>query len=167
MALLVVVAVYDLYHMIIPNRLVVYLSLASFTLFLLNWWLMPSWWMVGDHVLAASIGFSFFAGLWWYSGGRWIGFGDAKLAVPLAFTLGTVSTVSMIVYAFWIGTVISVTLLLVTKMRGQRHLRFLLLPRTMKSEVPFAPFLILGFLTVWFFAIDVLTLTDYVFLWWL
>jgi len=36
-------------------------------------------------------------------------------------------------------------------------------PLTIKSEVPFAPFLILGFLAVYLFDIDVLQLFAYVF----
>ncbi len=163
MAVLVVVAVYDLAHFIIPDAFVVVLSLIA--LLYIGYGAFFS----GDYVglvwnaLAALVAFSFFAGLWWYSSGRWIGFGDAKLAIPLAGMVGIWGVFSMLTLAFWIGTFISVALLLWQKYgkRGQLGFRLSGPTLTIKSEVPFAPFLILGFLAVFLLRVDVLTWFSY------
>lgn len=164
-SVLVVIAVYDIYHMIIPDGLVVTLGASALVLTGYNFGLDLSWWNLGADVLSGLIAFSFFAGLWVYSKGRWLGFGDAKLAAPLGLLVGLSGVFSMIVLSFWIGAFISLTLIGWQKYmkRGQRHLRFMNTPLTIQSEVPFAPFLILGFLTVYFGGVDVLELIQYVF----
>lgn len=163
MATLVVVSVYDLAHFIIPDVFVVFLSVLA--VLYVGYGVTQS----GDYVgllwnaLAALLAFLFFAGLWWYSGGRWLGFGDAKLAIPLAFMVGILGVFSMLTLAFWIGTIISVFILGWQKYAegGQLGLGLGARPLTIKSEVPFAPFLILGFLAVFLFDVDVLTWFSY------
>ena len=101
--------------------------------------------------------------LWRVSRGTWIGFGDVKLVVPLALSVGALSVFSMVVLSFWIGAIVGVLLLLVQKLKrqGQPHVRFLGPELTIKSAVPFAPFLILGYLTILFFEVDVVSLLSY------
>ncbi len=163
MATLVVVSVYDLAHFIIPDAFVWFLSV----LVLLYTGVLV--YFTGDYksliwsALASLIAFSFFAGLWWYSGGRWIGFGDAKLAIPLAFMVGLWGVFSMLTLAFWLGTIISLTILAWQRYgkRGQLRYKIKGPHLTIKSEVPFAPFLILGFLLVFLFRVDVLMWFSY------
>jgi prepilin signal peptidase PulO-like enzyme (type II secretory pathway) len=163
MATLVVVSVYDLAHFIIPDVFVVFLSVLA--VLYVGYGVTQS----GDYVLllwnalAALLAFLFFAGLWWCSNGRWLGFGDAKLAIPLAFMVGILGVFSMLTMAFWIGTIISVLILGWQKYGkgGQFGLGLGARPLTIKSEVPFAPFLILGFLAVFLFDVDVLTWFSY------
>jgi prepilin signal peptidase PulO-like enzyme (type II secretory pathway) len=90
--------------------------------------------------------------LWLVSRGRWMGLGDAKLALGIGFLLGLADGLGAIFLAFVIGAVISLGLLLVQYIQrkvgitrfgsGQRGL-------TMKSEVPFGPFLIASCLFLW------------------
>jgi prepilin signal peptidase PulO-like enzyme (type II secretory pathway) len=95
------------------------------------------------------------------SGGRWIGLGDAKLSVPLALMVGISHAFSFIVFSFWIGALVSVGILVSQRlMGGQRRLHFGAAPITMSTEVPFAPFLIVSFVLVYFFHADVFTFTD-------
>ncbi len=162
MSLLVVVLVYDLLHLIIPDRLVVYLLVlsvgwAGYGYFYLAQTAQAIFYDLGAAVLGAGA----LAFLWYISQGRWIGLGDAKLALPLGLFLGAGSVFSLHVLSFWIGAVVSVGILLVQTLarRGQPHLRFFAQPLTIKSEVPFAPFLIIAFLFVYWFEIDVLALT--------
>jgi len=165
MSLLVIVAVYDLYHFVIPDEFIYMLSLVAIILEGLGWYGTHDWMSLVWSALAGLVAFGFFASLWAYSKGRWLGFGDAKLAIPLGFMVGIGGVFSMLVLAFWIGTIISIGIIAVQKIaiRGQLHLRFMATPLTIKSEVPFAPFLILGFLAVYLFDIDVLQLFAYVF----
>jgi len=163
MSTLVVISVYDLAHFIIPNDFVWFLSVIAilyvgYMHFLTGDYLSIIW-----NVLAAVLAFSFFASLWWYSDGRWLGFGDAKLAVPLAFMVGITGIFSMLTLAFWIGTIISLLMLGWQKYGrgGQLSFRLRKTPLTIKSEVPFAPFLILGFLIVFLFQVDVLNWFSY------
>lgn len=164
-AVLVVVLVYDVYHMIIPDSLVIVLTGLAllhelYRVLLLGTPLLE----VGWSVVAGASSFLFFAVLWWYSKGRWLGFGDAKLAFPLGILVGLSGVFSLLVFSFWIGTVISLVVIGAQYFakRGQAHLRFMPARLTIKSEVPFAPFLILSFLLVYFLRADVLALTSYV-----
>ncbi len=157
---LVVIVVYDLYHLIIPNELVVAVLGLALLIFAATYqWL---WFgaIIFEHAMAALGAFAFYGGLWFLSSGRWIGLGDAKLALPLAFVLGPWATFSFIILSFWIGAGVSVLLLLLQRLlkRGQHRLSKYGVTITMKSEVPFAPFLVLSFLTVALWHVDVLSL---------
>lgn len=165
MALLVVVSVYDLYHFVIPNEFVWTLTVVAVLHTAFKMYVSFDWWLLGGNVLAGILAFCFFGGLWWYSKGMWLGFGDAKLAIPLAMLVGIYGVFSMVVFSFWIGAVLSLLFMgyqHYLRKRGQLRLPFHALPLTIKSEVPFAPFMILGFLTVYFGEVNVLELVSYV-----
>lgn len=163
-AVLIVAATYDIYHMIIPDELVVIVgAIASVIVFYQFDW---QWLVFGESILAGLIASLTFGGLWLYSRGRWVGLGDAKLAFPLGMLVGLSEVFSLVVFSFWIGALLSVLILLIQagfrKNRGQKHLRFKAGNLTMKSEIPFAPFLIFAFVLVFFYHGDVLALTTYV-----
>lgn len=164
-SILVVVAVYDLYHLVIPQEFVYALLGLAAVLLAYQWWVLPSFYMLGMSLLGGVLSYVFFWGLWKYSQGRWIGYGDAKLAVPLGVMVGLLGAFSMLVLSFWIGTIISLALMglysLRAHKRGQMSLPIIGKTLTMKSEVPFAPFLILGFLAVFLGGVDVLNLVSY------
>ncbi len=160
---LVVTAVYDLYHLIIPDEFI--FTLTGLALVFQGYQLYQG----QDYVVflvnlgVAFLGSLFLFFLWHGSQGKWIGFGDVKLALPLGMMVGSTGVFSMVVLAFWSGAIIGLSLLLVQylKRRGQKHLRFLPARFTMKTAVPFAPFLIIGFLQVFFFGVDVIDLLTY------
>lgn len=158
MAVLVVVLVYDIMHMIIPHGFVYTLCAIAAVLLGYNVFLGLGLVPLLYQLLAGVVAGGFFYGLWWYSAGRWVGLGDAKLAVPLGVMVGLAGVFSMIVLSFWIGTAIALTLLGYErfKKRGQLRLPFTTNRLTMKSEVPFAPFLIIGFLVVFLWQVNVL-----------
>ena len=160
MATLVVIVVYDLLHTIIPDEYVLIASGIALLMGLLEIAYAHSWEGALSHALGALVGFLFFASLWAVSKGRWVGLGDAKLALPLGFILGWPGIVSCIILSFWIGAGISLVLLGAQKVvkKGRLRVPFLSSSLTIKSEIPFAPFLILGFLLVYFFGVDVFML---------
>lgn len=169
-ALLVIIAVYDLKHKIIPNGPIysfIFLSLSKifFTVFReWNFWLID-W----KFVLAGPVLSFFFFLLWFLSKGKWMGFGDVKFALGAGWLLGMTEGIVAVVFSFWIGAAISLTLLFFTKIVSEKISRKIALflgckHLTIKSEVPFAPFLILGILIVFFFNFDLSALDFLVYL---
>ncbi len=151
LSVLVVGAVYDLYHMIIPDEVSFATTVLAFVLLFYQSWHGSGWGLLWEGLLGSVVAFLFFFGLWFMSHGKWLGFGDAKLAVGLGALVGLGGVFSLLVFSFWIGAVLS--LLFITLERITLHInrRFKSRPRVrMKSEIPFAPFLILAFLLVYF-----------------
>ena len=134
-SVLIIIAIYDYHHQIIPNLFVwIFNGLAFLSLFnsfrisdfgfrILNW----------NNLLAGFILFAFFALLWGMSKGRWMGFGDAKLALGIGWFLGITEGVAAITLAFWIGAIVGVSLIYLNKNKYG-----------MKSSIAFGPFMILG-----------------------
>jgi len=164
-SLLMVIAVYDINHMVIPNEFVLATLVLASVILLAQMGFRIEVNLLVQHLFSGVLAASFYAALWFVSKGRWIGFGDAKLAFPLGLMLLPFEAFSMVVLSFWIGAAISVVLLLLQKLlySGKKHLRFLPIPLTMKSEVPFAPFLIAAFILVFFQEIQVTALMSYFF----
>lgn len=150
-ALLIAIAAYDARHTIIPDRWVYSAALAAFVLALIE----------GAHALplilvAGPIAALPLFALWLVSRGRWMGLGDAKLALAIGWLLGPVYGMYAVGSAFVIGAALSLAILVplphyvrVLKkagiVRSARAASY-----TMKSEVPFGPFLILSCFIVWF-----------------
>lgn len=140
-SLLLVIAVYDLKHTIIPDSLVfIFGALAFVGLFLFHdnalYWQMPSI----LEFLSGPIMASPFALFWLVSRGRWMGFGDAKLALGIGWLLtplGLTVAFSALAVAFWSGAIIGLALVFISKCKKIINIG-------MKSEVPFAPFLVFG-----------------------
>jgi prepilin signal peptidase PulO-like enzyme (type II secretory pathway) len=148
-ALLVAIVVYDIRHKIIPDQLV-YTFIA---LSLVYHYLVFGWQRIGSlDLVSGPMLFLFFAALWFVSRGRWMGFGDAKLALGIGLLLGFGGGISAVLLAFWIGALYGLAVLLL------QALSFLPALLTIKSEVPFAPFLVLGLMLVLFFGIDAIGL---------
>lgn len=159
LGLLVVIAVYDLKHKIIPDRLVfLFIILSLVKLFLTSEFsAMLRFPRILDLFAGLILALPIFL-LWLISGGRWIGLGDAKLALGIGWFLGFSAGVSALVVGFWFGAAVSLLLLALSRFgRGGFGRRFPsgLKNLTMSSEVPLAPFLILGFLAAYFFRIDI------------
>ncbi len=151
-SVLMVIAVYDVRHTIIPDECTIGLVLLAIVFLGHEVWLTRSYEVVGISILGGVIASIFFGGLWYVSKGKWIGLGDAKLAFPLGLLVGYPDVFNMIIFAFWIGAVVSLFLMGVSWLlkQGKTHMLFFGSNLTMKSEVPFAPFLVIGFLFVTF-----------------
>lgn len=147
MGLLVTITVYDLKHQIIPDAfayIFAALALGHFALQAGSLGAMiekPSLYtLLAGPLLAFP-----FAALWVVSKGRWIGLGDAKLALGIGWFLGLPLGGSAIILSFWIGAAVSLVLMAVNRMhaRWTGNVRL-----SLKSEVPFAPFMIMGTLII-------------------
>lgn len=156
-SVLVVVVVYDINHFIIPDQLVILLSVVAAVVYMVVTPVSLLSTLVVIPASAATIALAFYGGLWLYSKGRWIGFGDVKLVVPLGFMSGLSGIFSMIVLSFWLGAVISVAIIAWQRYKqGKTKAKNYGRQLTIKSEVPFAPFLILAFLFVFLGEVNVL-----------
>jgi len=155
LALMIVIFVYDVRHKIIPD-------LFSFTAWGLSVVFVVMQLML--NIIPTNIGaflyvltglFFYFIiwSIWKVSKGRMIGLGDAKLLLSIGTLLGLVYGTSAIFISVWIGTLYALYILLKQYLskRG-KHI-------TMKTEIPFGPFLIIGFLIVYFFRIDVTSIS--------
>lgn len=143
---------YDLRHEIIPDVIVVpaiafalvalvYQS-ASFIqggdTQLLFWAADPASYLVGGLVVGG-----FFLALSVLSRGSWIGGGDIKLGVLIGLLLGWPYALIALFLAYMIGTAVAAALLV------GKH-------ATLKSNVPFAPMLVSGFLVAAFYGQPIL-----------
>ncbi len=128
----IVVLVSDLRFQIIPDGAVLMLGLAGIVTSLgkgsLGW----------DAVGAFGCALFFFL-LWFVSGGRWIGFGDVKLALATSLLVGFPAAIAAVLFAFWIGGIVGVMLL-----AGGR--------KAWGSRIPFGPFILVGTLAAWLWA---------------
>jgi leader peptidase (prepilin peptidase)/N-methyltransferase len=150
-ATLVVIFVYDLKHKIIPDILSYSFAIMALlqTLILLPLSKFGSLLFYLD-LFAGLIFFIPFFLLWYISEGKWIGLGDGKLVLGIGWFLGFTYGLNAIILAFWVGAIVSLSLLLIDKLKnGGKHI-------TMKSEIPFGPFLILATILEFFVRIDVL-----------
>lgn len=141
-SLLVVIFVYDLYHTIIPN-VFVYSAAVLALVYRLTFFAFPSPVFSVDIVAGLILAFPF-ALLWVISRGRWLGLGDAKLAMVIGWLVGLSTGVSVIVLAVWIAAGVGVYLLVMSWIR-HTHLN---------HELPFAPFLIFATLVGFLVPID-------------
>ncbi len=142
-SLLLVVSVYDIKHKIIPDSFALVIALMAFGgMFLfsdmgLDPTVPPIKELFSGLLLALP-----FALIWLLSKGAWMGLGDAKLIVGLGYLLGLTRGLSAIIISFWIGALVGVLLLLLSK-------------KGMKSELPFAPFLVLGSFLAFVFNLNI------------
>ncbi len=157
-ALLIAIAIYDLYHTVIPDAWsysFAALSLAfSVSMGLADWWLAAAGPLIALPLFL----------LWLVSHGRWMGLGDAKLALGIGWLLGLLGGYVVLSLAFTLGAFVGVFILIplplvIAALARPRRAR----PShagithsesvpafTMKSEIPFGPFLICALFIVWF-----------------
>lgn len=134
-SVLAFIVLYDLRHTIVPPTAS---TLLALTCILTSFFSSPSMTAFGGALIAgAIIGLGFLAAHV-FSGGRVMGLGDAPVAFSLAVLVSPYALAGLL-FSFWSGAVIGILLLFVR--RGG--------PR-MGLEVPFVPFLALGFLLAYF-----------------
>lgn len=148
-SLLMVISVYDIRHKIIPDTLVYAYSLISlFSIFINHTGVGPllTWPSLMDVVSGPLFALPF-ALIWLISRGRAMGLGDAKLVLGIGWMLGPTQALASVIVAFWLGALTSLFIMLFTKKK-----------MGMKTEIPFAPFLIVSTLVTFLFNLDIFTL---------
>jgi leader peptidase (prepilin peptidase)/N-methyltransferase len=158
-ALLILIATYDIRHTIIPDEWVYAFAVLAFIAslpFALSSLSQGGFMGIILLVLAGPVTALPLFALWAISSGRWMGFGDVKLALGIGWLLGLSAGLSAIFLAFVIGAAVSLGILFVQHLKTRRsrvgRITKLGIPSrglTMKSEVPFGPFLIAACICVW------------------
>ena len=155
---LIALSLYDFIHFIIPDGLVSGFIIFGYIARLYELDITGQGIALFDVYSGFLIAVPFLL-IWIFSSGRWLGFGDVKLSLGIGGMLGIVSGISAVVLGVWIGAILS--LLFLVFARGgfpfgirKKHL-------TIKSEVPFGPFLALGVLLAFSLFPDIMGLSVY------
>lgn len=82
-------------------------------------------------VLAGVFAFTFFFSLSYFSGEKWMGYGDGFIALVIGLVLGPFWTFIALLGAVWMGAIVGIGLTFLHK-------------KTMQSAIPFGPFLVGG-----------------------
>ena len=124
---LIVIFVYDLKHYLIPDK-VIYPAIAITFVYDV---LMSDILGMSDILISAFGAAGFFLAIVLISRGRWMGIGDIKLAFLMGLVLGFPKILVALFLAFMAGAIMGMILVFLGK-------------KTLKSEVPFGPFLVSG-----------------------
>ena len=130
---LIAIFVYDLKHYIIPDK-VIFPAIGVALIYNL---LKSDIRGMSDFLIPALGAAGFFLAIVLVSRGRWMGVGDIKLAFLMGLILGWPNILAALFLAFFIGATMGIGLIIIGK-------------KTIKSEVPFGPFLVTGTLIALF-----------------
>lgn len=141
-ACLVVIFVYDLKYMEIPMTVmwsaIGFFIAANFSQDLFDGFVGGFWEsVIFSHGMSALVAFCFFFGLSYFSDETWMGYGDAFIAIAIGLLLGPIGTFLALLVAFCVGALYGMGLMFVKK-------------KSMKTEIPFGPFLIFGLYAIFF-----------------
>jgi len=130
---LIIVFVYDLKHYIIPDKIIYPAILVSGIWYLVSgiFFNLYTKYEMLNTIYSAVGAAAFFLAIVLISRGKWMGVGDIKLAFLMGLILGWPNILVALFLAFFIGAIIGIGLIATGK-------------KTLKSEVPFGPFLVAG-----------------------
>lgn len=171
LSFLICIFVYDFKHKIIPDLLVyVGAILMLLKMVIMMFVFRPDLLQIFSMLLAGPIVALPFVLFFVVSGGRWMGFGDAKLALIFGWGLGVAYGFTAIMYSFWIGAIVILGLTLIKeileafstknnalgvkiKFLHNKRLQYFTnkLPSfKFRTEIPFGPFMIVAFYMIYF-----------------
>jgi len=134
---LIIIFVYDLKHYLIPDK-VIYPAIALVLIY--DLWksdFLLSIFGKSDFLISALGAAAFFGVIVLISRGKWMGVGDVKLAFLMGLILGWPNVLVALFFAFSSGAIIGIGLIFARQ-------------KSLKSEVPFGPFLVVGTLVALF-----------------
>lgn len=139
-------AIYDIRHTIIPQSCSILLAVLAVASLMVSFDtlqpLQPALWaLLSGPVLALPL---FLISL--VSKGTWMGWGDSALELSLGWLLGIGAGLTALMLAFWSGAIVGILLLVASRLKFFRY--------TIRSEIPFAPFLVLGAALAHFFHVN-------------
>ncbi len=144
---LIVIFVFDLKYYIIPDKIIYPAIFVSGIWYLVSgiFFNIYTKYEILNTIYAAFGASTFFLFIVLISHGKWMGWGDPKLAFFMGLLLGFPNILTALFLAFFIGAIIGIGLIIFGK-------------KTLKSEIPFGPFLVTGTLLSLFFGEEILNL---------
>lgn len=153
-SVLLVACIYDVRHKILPDPLNLFFGVLAFV---------STFMLQGDAIVFHSPELSTilagivlpapFVLMWIFSKGRLMGLGDAKLMVGMGLLLGFSSGVTALLLAFWIGALASILMVIRAVLMGKK------MP-SMTTAIPFGPFLVLATFIVFVSSLDIVGLIE-------
>ena len=142
---LIIIFVYDLKHFIIPDKMIYPAIVVSGIWYFVSgiFFNVYTGYEILNTIYSASGAALFFFLIVLISKGKWMGAGDIKLAFLMGLILGFPNILVALFLAFFLGAIIGIGLILSGR-------------KTLKSEVPFGPFLIIGTFTAFFLGSKIL-----------
>jgi leader peptidase (prepilin peptidase)/N-methyltransferase len=134
----ILIFVYDLKHKIIPNEFLYLLLTLSFSGMVAIPHANPKVWFEALSGVFVSLPLLL---IFLLTRGRGIGFADILLVLSFGWLLGLSGGLAALLLGFWIGAIFGIALLIARK-AGR------------KTEIPFAPFLLGGFVIAFLYNID-------------
>jgi prepilin signal peptidase PulO-like enzyme (type II secretory pathway) len=131
---LVIIFVYDLKHYLIPDK-VIYPAIA---IAFLNQILTSNIQHLTSNLILGILPSLFFLAIILISRETWMGFGDFKLSILMGLILSWPKILVALFFAFFSGAIFGLILIFLKR-------------KTMKSQIPFAPFLVSGTFFALFF----------------
>lgn len=138
-------AVYDAKWYLLPDRIVLPVTILSLALVILLAYSTKDWMILRDAVLAGTALFGLFYAMFTISNERWIGGGDVKLALSLGLLAGSPLAAALLVF---IASVLGTLMALPGIIRGSRNA---------KSMLPFGPFLMTAAVIVFLWGDSILS----------
>ena len=129
---LIIIFIYDLRTYIIPDKIIFFALLGIIFYRLFEIWNYGKWntfliWNLGFGILPSF----FLLAIILLSHGHWMGLGDFKLSILMGLFLGYPNILVALFFSFFLGGIIGLGLVLLKK-------------KSLKSEIPFGPFLVSG-----------------------
>jgi len=136
---LIVIFVFDLKHYLIPDK-IIYLTIGFILLYqFFKVWNFGHWNLFGIWNLVIGILPSlFFLAIILISKETWMGWGDFKLSILMGLFLGWPKILVALFFAFFSGAIVGLMLIFLKR-------------KTIKSQIPFGPFLVSGTFLAMFF----------------
>jgi leader peptidase (prepilin peptidase)/N-methyltransferase len=171
LSIMTCIFVYDFKHKIIPDKLVYTGASIMFVKTIISIFIFKLTGLGAVlSLLAGPLVALPFALFWLVSGGRWMGLGDAKLALIVGWGLGISYGFTALMYSFWIGAIVIIGLSLIREMleafstknnalglkikflhsKKLQYFTSKIPSYKLRSEIPFGPFIIVAFYMIYF-----------------
>jgi len=140
----VALVIYDYRWYLLPNRIIFPLQAIAAVVAIVNLATYPELFSMGSLLLGLLLSAGLFWALFAVSKGKWIGFGDVKLAVVIGLILGRPDQALLMLFgASAIGSLVAVPLLVTGK-------------ATRSTRLPFGPFLIVATIIAFLFGMSII-----------
>ncbi len=152
--ILMSIALYDIKHKIVPTQLSSALIITGLLMILFRLYISPLGYGLMNNTIEHNAFIEILGGfvtalpyavLFFFSRGKWVGFGDVLVYAGVGWAMGLVNGLYIFLYSVWIAGLFSLAWYTMEKNKN-----------VMKLEIPFAPFIAIATLLVYVYNMDIL-----------